>query len=174
MTTTAVTATAQATSTGSASSTIGEDRNSAAKALPPKQRLLPARRCLDREEKAIVKKVRAYMETRSANHQQVLVRAMSFRSSCCRPSKEIADRWLGFEAMAAPAETRSCSGLSRWSWHASSFILYVLWGAQRPGMGSIYLDGSEEQKRMAARWRAGKSRLLRPHRASVGSERAEE
>jgi len=84
---------------------------------------------------------------RSADHQQVLVRrCIPFE---LLPSfKELNLGGLGFEAMAAPAAARSCSAvvameLARVGRPRSAPSSGVHSGL---AMGSIYLDGSEEQK----------------------------
>src|ERR1700730_8627728 len=74
---------------------------------------------LTAEEKAIVKKVRTYMETKV---QPIINKYWSddaFPFELLPSFKELGLGGLGYDAMAAPAEARSCSASSRWSWRAS-------------------------------------------------------
>ena len=113
---------------------------------------------LTAEEKAIVKKVRTYMETKV---QPIINKYWSedaFPFELLPSFKELQHRraWA-MKATAAPAGARSCSALSRWKWRASTPRSATFFGVHSGlAMGSIYLDGSEEQKQKwlppMARW----------------------
>ena len=124
---------------------------------------------LTADEKAIVKKVRDYMETQGpADHQQVLVRrCVSVRAAAVlqgaaarRPG--IRGLWLRRRKPEAVRLRRDGAGTRR------RVVLHVLRRAQRPGDGldlSRRIGGAEAEV-AAADGALGKDRLLRPHRAA--------
>ena len=61
--------------------------------------------------------------------------------------KELNIGGIGIKGYGAPAEARSCSASSQWSWRASIRRSATFFGVHTGlAMGTIYLDGSEEQK----------------------------
>ena len=70
-----------------------------------------------------------------------------FRSSCCRRSRSCSSAASACRATAAPAEARSCSASSPMEMARVDASFATFFGVHSGlAMGSIYLDGSEEQK----------------------------
>jgi len=130
----------------------------AKKALPkPDSDFLPARRCLDAGEKALVRKVRTYMETKV---QPIINKYWSddaFPFELLPSFKELQLGGLGFEGYGCAGGSQKLFGLVAMELARVDASFCTFFGVHSGlAMGSIYLDGSEEQKRKwlppMARW----------------------
>ena len=147
MTTTTATATAQATpATPAARPAKTEARQP--KALPaPNSDFYQLADVLTAEETAIVKKVRTYMETKV---QPVINKYWSddaFPFELLPSFKEIGLGGLGFEGYGCAGGSQKLFGFVAMEIARVDASFCTFWGVHSGlAMGSIYLDGSEEQK----------------------------
>jgi len=120
----------------------------------------------DREESAIVRRCAPTRNPRCSRSSTILVRrcvsvrvAESFKDWASRPG--IRRLWLR-------RRSQNCSALFAMELARVDASFCTFFGVHSgPGHGSIYLDGSEEQKQKmaAADGALGEDRLLRPHRS---------
>jgi hypothetical protein len=177
MTTTTVTATAQAAKPVTSAARPAKTEIRPPKALPaPNSDFYQLADVLTAEEKAIVKKVRTYMETRV---QPIINKYWSddaFPFELLPSFRELGLGGVGYEGYGCAGGSQKLFGfVANGAGTRRRFVLYVLRRAQRAGNGfdlSRWIGGAETQM-AAADGALGKDRLLRPHRApgGVGNER---
>ena len=112
---------------------------------------------LTAEEKAIVKKVRAYMETKVAPIINKYWSDDAFPFELLPSFKELGLGGLGFEGYGCAGGTQKLLGFVAMELSRVDASISTFWGVHSGlAMGSIYLDGSEEQKQKwlppMARW----------------------
>jgi alkylation response protein AidB-like acyl-CoA dehydrogenase len=112
---------------------------------------------LTAEEKAIVKKVRAYMETKVAPIINKYWSDDAFPFELLPSFKELGLGGLGFEGYGCAGGTQKLLGFVAMELSRVDASMSTFWGVHSGlAMGSIYLDGSEEQKQKwlppMARW----------------------
>src|SRR3954451_20335405 len=148
MTTTAVTATAQATSQVVPAARPAKTETRQPKALPaPNSDFYQLADVLTAEEKAIVKKVRAYMETKV---QPIINKYWSddeFPFELLPSFKDLKLGGLGFEGYGCAGGSQKLFGFVAMELARVDASFCTFFGVHSGlAMGSIYLDGSEEQK----------------------------
>src|SRR5882724_6776135 len=158
MTTTAVTATAQATTQVVPATRPAKTETRQPKALPaPNSDFYQLVDVLTDEEKAIVKKVRAYMETKV---QPIINKYWSddaFPFELLPSFKELQLGGLGYQGYGCAGGNQKLFGFVAMELARVDASICTFFGVHSGlAMGSIYLDGSEEQKRKwlppMARW----------------------
>jgi alkylation response protein AidB-like acyl-CoA dehydrogenase len=109
------------------------------------------------DEKALVKKVRTYMETKV---QPIINKYWSddaFPFELLPSFKELGLGGLGFEGYGCAGGSQKLFGFVAMELARVDASFCTFFGVHSGlAMGSIYLDGSEEQKKKWRRWRAGK------------------
>src|SRR3954451_7790238 len=148
MTTTAVTATAQATTQVVPAARTAKTDIRQPKQLPaPNSDFYQLADVLTAEEKAIVKKVRTYMETKV---QPVINKYWSddaFPFELLPSFKDLGLGGLGFEGYGCAGGSQKLFGFVAMEMGRTDASFCTFWGVPSGlAMGSIYLDGSEEQK----------------------------